>query len=505
MTTTSLTQEVIDISYDQYIKENNNDYIKYMEHFVKPDTNLNEYPKSTYINQITWLSKSIKKPKDIFLARSIFDNYINNSNQSIVYELDATSSGIQLVGMLMKSKTLCTLSNVIGNKYTDIYSIFAKEFLQSIELGKEYINLLFSRLDLPNIDSILNEPEIRDISLVTNMIEAIKYLLYCDIETLPKVSKYIINTINIQVKEKKWEYLTIKYPTEIYWIFNRELREFIQSSLREHNQGTYFVKLMLNARVIYEYLSSLRANPWIDLTDRSLYKTPIMAFAYSMSSLGRIAHFKQYLQDYANARGINKIDIRSVDTLASIIDKYFLKFETQYLKDGAAFLTIVKYHINNSIENKQSIFITNNYHTWEFSCYKTIIAQIPLPNTARMSLFIKTSELDQKKAITSFASICIHSLDSDLVYLYHHIMINIRDKLNENKIYLNMGLFTNHDNYGINIALSPFLKIIIQECYNRLSELEYIKQLKCKGNSKIIDKLLKEAIINCINKNFIKH
>lgn len=166
----------------------------------------------------------------------------------------------------MKSKTLCTLSNVIGDKYTDIYSIFAKEFLQSIELGKEYINLLFSRLDLPTIDSILNEPEIKDMSQVINMIEAIKYQLYCNIETLTKVSKYIINTINIQVKEKKWEYLTIKYPIEIYRLFNRELRKFIQSSLmQEHNQGTYFVKLMLNAKVIYEYLSSLRANPWIDL------------------------------------------------------------------------------------------------------------------------------------------------------------------------------------------------------------------------------------------------
>lgn len=52
-----------------------------------------------------------------------------------------------------------------------------------------------------------------------------------------------------------------------------------------------------------------------------------MTYAYSMGSLGRIAHFKQYLKDYANARGINKIDIRSVDILARIIDKYFLKFE----------------------------------------------------------------------------------------------------------------------------------------------------------------------------------
>ena len=117
-----------------------------------------------------------------------------------------------------------------------------------------------------------------------------------------------------------------------------------------------------------------------------------------MGSLGRIAHFKQYLKDYANARGINKIDIRSVDTLARIIDKYFLKFETQYLKDGETFLSIIKHYINESIENKQSIYMTNKYHTWQFSSYKTIIERIHFHNKARMSLFIKTSELDQKKA-----------------------------------------------------------------------------------------------------------
>jgi len=227
----------------------------------------------------------------------------------------------------------------------------------------------------------------------------------------------------------------------------------------------------------FELLDCIDDNPWIDLSDRNLYKKPIMSYAYSMGSQGRIAHYIEHLTDNAYERGISQINLNSVIKLSNIIDRYFVVFETKYLKDGNKFLSIIKGYINHFCNDKKPIYIHNSFVSWVFCPYKTIMERIRLIIKHQLSLYTNTGQIDYNKAITSFSSIFIHSIDAHIVFLFRTMVKDIEKDLRKKGIKFNIGVFTNHDNFGIILALAIYLKIILKDNYNSISTLEYIKQL----------------------------
>lgn len=125
------------LSYTKYIQDTNTLYISYINHFLKDGIQYTTYPMTaSYTEQVQWLCTNIKKPKDIWLAKLILSNYLTGNSLGIIYELDATSSGIQLISILVKSNTLAQLSNIIGQEYQDIYKIFATDFKIELEKAK---------------------------------------------------------------------------------------------------------------------------------------------------------------------------------------------------------------------------------------------------------------------------------------------------------------------------------------------------------------------------------
>jgi hypothetical protein len=83
--------------------------------------------KSSYLEQITWLSTRIKKPRDILLARLVLNR---TELERILVEEDATSSGVQLTSKLLREKEVAVFSNLLGQIYTDLYSSIIKNIMK---------------------------------------------------------------------------------------------------------------------------------------------------------------------------------------------------------------------------------------------------------------------------------------------------------------------------------------------------------------------------------------
>lgn len=67
------------------------------------------------------------------------DNYLRGIYLSVgSQQQDATSSAIQLIGILRKLDYPCHLSNVTGDNYTDIYGMFSNLFFSDVLLVKKF-------------------------------------------------------------------------------------------------------------------------------------------------------------------------------------------------------------------------------------------------------------------------------------------------------------------------------------------------------------------------------
>ena len=61
------------------------------------------------------------------------------------YELDATSSGLQIISMLFRDTELATLCNLIGTENNDIYQVAADKFTADRYMLEQFIRLFTSK------------------------------------------------------------------------------------------------------------------------------------------------------------------------------------------------------------------------------------------------------------------------------------------------------------------------------------------------------------------------
>lgn len=96
------------MTYTEYLKDNFNN-------MAIEDKNL----KEDVSTQLRYISSNIKKKSKLFINHSRIINY-KKGNINDFYELDATSSGLQIISMLFDNVTLGELTNLEGSKITDI-------------------------------------------------------------------------------------------------------------------------------------------------------------------------------------------------------------------------------------------------------------------------------------------------------------------------------------------------------------------------------------------------
>src|ERR1700729_127735 len=96
---------------------------------LKKDANIDTYPyKGNASNQLSWLTTNCKKAGESFYVRGLIQGVINNNIFTLPYEKDATSSGSQIISMVMRDRIFAKRVNVMGNEYHDLYDELAKAF-----------------------------------------------------------------------------------------------------------------------------------------------------------------------------------------------------------------------------------------------------------------------------------------------------------------------------------------------------------------------------------------
>lgn len=86
------------------------------------------------------------KGADVWVLRTNLLALFRDDYDPCIYQKDATSSGLQLIGLLMNNNHLCQISNVVGGAYCDIYQIEAEELQRKITKCKEFIEGTFKDL-----------------------------------------------------------------------------------------------------------------------------------------------------------------------------------------------------------------------------------------------------------------------------------------------------------------------------------------------------------------------
>jgi hypothetical protein len=114
ITTTEALKYLDKLKYTEYNQLQINTYKGYSKQCIKAE----------YLEQITWLSSRVKKPRDILLAQLISSS---KNIEHVLIEQDATSSGVQLTSILLSIHGVAVLSNILGNMYTDLYSMHYQE------------------------------------------------------------------------------------------------------------------------------------------------------------------------------------------------------------------------------------------------------------------------------------------------------------------------------------------------------------------------------------------
>jgi hypothetical protein len=141
-----------------------------------------------------------------------------------------------------------------------IYKIFTSDFESELEKATLFLNGFIKEMQMPSIEKILQSDRITSIKEADTFGKCLQYFLYCSLETLPTLSQNISKTVAKLISNKKWKYINIKYSTDIYWMFSNKLREYVKNLAKSNS--VYFIKLLINARVAFEYLDSIHDNTW---------------------------------------------------------------------------------------------------------------------------------------------------------------------------------------------------------------------------------------------------
>jgi len=525
--TEELCKQVESINYEEYELKTRELARNYIVSFLDKKEEFSNYPlEKTYTEKIDWLSKHCRKGKEIFYAQLLYKSYYKEQNLSLIYELDATSSGLQLIGLIMKEEDICFLSNVIGNSYIDVYSIYIQDFLQEIRTIKDYLIEYYKGIGI-RWDASSKESEVEVIDINNFRDDLLLFMNTPKEEILSSLSK-LFTQIRMLSKEQL-VYLNKEIPINICnWIIDdskskikdKEYKQCLNyiagiSKRMRSKAKTQALENLIYIHAMTSYFIALNKNRWLEkrksLKKRNLCKKCIMAMPYSMGSSGRLDALMEYLIDESNLNGFD-ISIESLTPITRVLDRYFSIFMTRHLRNASTFLMMIKAYIENHIPDneKTSILIHENikveteYLTWVFMPYETLMKRLTL-SKHQLAIYKHTGFMNKQLALTKFPAIYIHSADALTVNIYLEMTRNIENYLKSKKLMIKVGVFTNHDNFGISHEFSPFLKIILKETYNRFAESNYIENINVKTTHSQVERIKSKKTLHCTNDNFIKH
>jgi hypothetical protein len=491
----------INYLYDHYLNSKKITQEEFKKWFLDKDERKDT---NNHLEVIRWFLTIVKKPKYALIMHSfVYQRYNANPIKYLdeYFELDARNSGLQMMSILLKSKRLATLTNLIGNKVNDIYTIANTEFITRLKL---YPNMLSSfKSACINLNLLTNEnehiiPDFSktkiDLTTLKSKEDLIKSFMIIHFEN-PSM-----HDILLQIQELFEPYLdTIEDLINKNRIEKWLQKSLISSDVYKNLKITKIGSFLISIKIINTIVEIMRINNWYTeefLEDRNRFKHAMMTVVYNATSFGRKNDFKK---DLKNSNKIMKeIDHNHITYFALIMEGYFTKvFLPEYLpeydimKEITDKLVEEKCIINKKLNKKvnmeileKGIKIENKNFIIHYKPKKMKVSRV---NTAfynqegkrqRTTTFqIRTPqrEIDLSKFKLGFSPNFIQSMDAFVVHEFKEFFINLNKYLMENNLDYFIFDSTNHDTFKT--TLKPFLLPIIKYCYLQLFLFDYFSSI----------------------------
>jgi hypothetical protein len=276
------------------LNEYENQVIGLYNNFLKTllktnDVDLTSYPYSgTIKEQLLWLKDNIKKPQDMLFLRSLIHARFNNTYKQRLYEKDATSSGLQIISMLIRDPKLAQLTNVTGSTYNDIYDNFILKIINDLNMRKTQVTKFLGKcLNIKTIKELLTYSEKgTDTTIVKDLLTSVNKNIF---DTIFK--KYIVGLKmkNPELYDKINKF-NFELPFDMREIENIEIKDNLYKTLwklREYTQDT----------LLYEKLPPT-------LLHRKLVKLIVMALGYNQGDLGRVDTLTEQIENFFIEEGL---------------------------------------------------------------------------------------------------------------------------------------------------------------------------------------------------------
>lgn len=521
---------------ENYKQENNKRMMQYIENFLKPKE---MYPANILFDiskvlteplydvkpyHLLWeLSLIVKKPKRIFYVHSLIvyerSRLIGENPKHLInhYELDASSSGLQMLSGLFRSIPLGKMCNLISdNTTTDIYSTmtllfnntwnklisfseicslrntfvltsFRKIRQHTLREDQKMILFQYYLLEWFNMEETpISEPMTYDVVVYDQQylddLKAYNELNPGDKTTKSKaykaLYKSLLRKIILLLPENDYFYDNL-YTKNMSSLVSKFDKEIYEELIKEpgHDIFSYDIKGLMVYRMtmrLYWILNDTFKLKISDFAnDRDLFKKAIMTYFYKSTPQGRKEDYRDYFHTHFPITFPPQMKLKLHEVL-NFLDRFFL----------LALRTLPDVDLMNSLisemDLRKPVVITNKNFTIYIEPKIQIKKQVQCPNIGgkrgiQLTIRKATNTIDVTKMRSMLGANIIHTMDAYIVHLYNELIFKINKDLKEHNINFQLIHDTNHDCFYLS---SPFLlRLIIEECYLTCFSEDYLANI----------------------------
>lgn len=457
---------------NQYNRHIRGLYNTYVNSFCKNNIKINEYPKNgDILNKLNWLKSNVRKTKYLLYIKALIEAGYSNAYKFHIYEKDATSNGLQLIGLLMRDFIFCKDVNIVGNIATDKYNDYLQDFKTINDIRKNTLQDFFQIILNTTLE---NEEKVNS--------------LFIKLLTSNDFSKAYSNYKEKLTDEQKEKIIKYHFPA---------ISGTLPFSFTEKTDKVF--RVLFKVKNIYNDMKLFNKVPKEVLT-RNLFKKAVMALGYGQGDNSRIDDFKTFIKKSFSEEGYASITMtpEEFDSIAQFINRFFNVKTKMELRTSKEFLNITQSFAANEVELKDHIKIETPFLIWCLRMFKNKMSRHLIKTGKKETRFAIYHNYgkDKEEMQQTFPSIFIQGLDAFIVHQFFYSLNKLNKLLEENGL-PKVEIMTLHDCYGIIVIYAHFLEPIMQEVFNNINTLTF-------PGMPLLNSILKEAV-KCTSSHFIKH
>jgi DNA-dependent RNA polymerase len=383
---------------------------------------------------IRYISNFLKKPEEFLIAASYISLECRpKQDYTNLYAYDATTSGLQMIAILLRKKSLAEQANLCGTKKADIYKRAAGSFKECTEKGFNALNKLTKLYNITGTftKDIINTEYFIELSTKSTG-DILRVFFNCDLYWSYKLPETVYLLQQRLECLDEWKVLI----NEQEWILSTREKNKIKDLLGHilYDVNKTVIEALFIFRNLYRFDAALNVLPgMIDiLCSRETFKDPVMTYGYGATSFARTINFGNYVEDVASSKlDIYKPQNWAIKRTAHVLEMFF---NNEFRLNALIASTTLREIAKVIAELKQPIIIRNKLFRIVEAPYETKTQRVKLYVAKgvckhQVSLTIPRLEkgnliIDRRKLENKIVPDWIHSMDATVVHyirLYVHV------------------------------------------------------------------------------------